>query len=399
MKFAVCSDVHLGNPKKFGGELHAGINGRGRLIAATLEAAVDTARTAGCEHLFIAGDLADTSRWSPQWVRRAQEIFSAAYTMQVHVLVGNHDQESVSFGDNALAPLRAVSNAHVYEHAERDLFPRPSAIRDTETGDAYTDVWMLPFLPGPATEWLPKQLVRLSDQAAPSATTAARVLFLHLGIRDDKTAPFLASAPDAVDVDTLFGLMEEFGIQQVFAGNWHDARSWSHGGRSIIQCGALCPTGWNNPGLDGYGGLYIASVQPSKYRAPSVDVVRHEIAGPRFLAQRIQTPEDFSAVTRLVDRAWPANKVFLRLDAPPGELYDAAHAFVHLGLHSKLTGWEVMPDGSGVREHARRAGQTARSADTLQEAIHGFIAEMPLPDDLLRSDVLAEVTSYLPKRS
>lgn len=399
MKFAVCSDVHLGNPKKFGGELQAGINGRGRLIAATLEQALSVAEANKCDAFFIAGDLADTTRWSPQWVRRAQELFLAVNPMPVHILVGNHDQESVSFGDNALAPLRAVANVVVHETACR-LLPRPITGQLSDT-DAYADVWALPFVPGPATDWLPKRLalVQQSAYAAPQATVANRSLLLHLGIRDDKTASFLANAPDAIDVDTLFGLMEEFDIDHVFAGNWHDARSWTRGQRSIVQCGALCPTGWNNPGLEGYGGLYIVDVQRARYGRPKAQVSRVEIGGPRFISRQVTSPADLLEVAQMVEHAWPANRVFLRLDAPPGELYAAATAFVNLGLHSKLLGWEVVPDGSGVREHARRAGQTARSADTLQEAIHGFIAEMPLPDDLLRSDVLAEVTSYLPKRS
>jgi len=44
---------------------------------------------------------------------------------------------------------------------------------------------------------------------------------------------------------------------------------------------------------------------------------------------------------------------------------------------------------------ARTAATAARGASTLEEAVHRFVADMPLADGVLRADVLTKVRTYL----
>jgi DNA repair exonuclease SbcCD nuclease subunit len=236
-----CADVHVGNPRAFGGPMASGVNARGRHVLDALRAAVADAVASSSDALVVLGDLFDSSRATPQLIAAVMEVLTTAAEngVPVHLLLGNHDQESADEGDHALAPLAMVEGVTVHE--------RPAVVsvrRDAE-------VWMVPFQVGRASEWLPGVLERLSAGSPPEARVA---LALHLGVIDGETLPFLRESPDAIDLRLLRALCSQYRIGHVFCGNWHDRRVWEGPeGAKVVQVGALAPTGFNNPGHEGYG--------------------------------------------------------------------------------------------------------------------------------------------------
>lgn len=209
-----CADVHVGNPRAFGGPMVSGINARGRHVLAALRAAVADAVACSSDALVVLGDLFDSSRATPQLVAAVMEVLTTAAEngVPVHLLLGNHDQESTDAGDNALAPLAIMEGVIVHEE------PRVVALRKS------VELWMVPFQVGRASAWLPGVLESL---AAGGKAGTSIALALHLGVIDGATLPFLRESPDAIDLGLLARLCARYGISHVMAGNWHDRRVWN----------------------------------------------------------------------------------------------------------------------------------------------------------------------------
>lgn len=377
-KLAFVADVHLGNPNRFGGPVSAGINARGRMVLDVFRRANTRARELGCERLVIAGDLADTSRWRPQWVRAAQEALREGPDER-DVAIGNHDQESTDPGDHALGPLAEVPGVAIHE--------RPVVLNAPDH-----QLWIVPFQPGIASEWLPGVLAGLADTAARLPRTEPRILVIHLGIKDAHTAVWLSDSPDAIDVGVLTELMVKHNVRFTFAGNWHDRRLWSPpNGVRIVQCGALCPTGWANPGLKGYGHLTVLDTATG-------EITSEELPGPRFLKVD-WSPDVHGEINRLLGEANPDCDLFLELRAPPGALDEARTTIGGLLALGMIAAGEAVPDDSEAREQAQEAGRVARTAETLDAAIGGFVSTMPLDPDVPRAAVLEEIRRYTPRRS
>lgn len=361
MRLAFCADPHIGNHRRFGGPVVAGINTRCRLALDTLGRAVATAQKAKCEALVVLGDLFDTSRPEPQVIAAVQEVVK---DMPLIVLLGNHDQVSAEPGDHALGPLSPV--ASIVET------PQILTLGDVE-------LWTIPFRPGRAVDWLPQVLAEVQGESRSGGQPPPiRVLTLHLGLQDDSTAPWLKDAHDSVPVDLVDQLMQQYRIALAFAGNWHDQKQWVRQG-IITQVGTLCPTGWDNPGMKGYGGLAILDSQ----RIPIVKLM--EVPGPRFVKLRSAAGP------------WPKdeNQVFVKLIAPP-DFMDTAGKWIQAEKDAKrIFDGEVEPEGTEERVAAVTAAQTARSATTLDEAVAGFVGEMQLPEGVKRDAVLARVKRYL----
>ena len=88
-RIAFVGDVHVGNHKKFSGEMKKGINERCENVLYALSSAVNKAKAEKAETLVILGDLFDNPRPSPQMIMRVQEIIEQIPTI---ILAGNHDQ-------------------------------------------------------------------------------------------------------------------------------------------------------------------------------------------------------------------------------------------------------------------------------------------------------------------
>lgn len=362
---AFAADVHLGNHKRFGGELVAGLNARGRLSVAALMRATEIARDQDVSDFFVLGDLFDDDRPNPQLIAATQCVFGLADCPAPHVMVGNHDATSDAVGHHALAPLLPVA----------DVVDAPRVIRLTRGRDAI-EIGLIPYMPRPAATYLAEALQALEW----SSSDATRLLGIHAGVKDASTPPWLRDSTDAIDVDELAALAAEHGIDTIFAGNWHDHRRWSleKKGRAVrvIQIGSLCPTGFDD--LSPQHGIAL-------WR--DGDISFADVPGPRFA--KVSNAVELGA--RCTVEAAAGNALYASWSVAPGDLAAstaAAEAY-------DLAAVEVLPDARLLEVQAREAAEGARASSTLDEALAAFVQAMPLPDGVEREAVLARARGYL----
>lgn len=343
-RIAFVSDVHVGQPKTLGGPAEAGLNVRCRQILKVLEDALALAAEQGCEAFVVCGDLLDSSRTEPQVLAAVQRLFAPHKRMQVVVLRGNHEMVTEAPGDNSLGPLLPVAT----------VVEKPTML-------AYGNVALLlvPFQSGDAEEYIPRVAQELA-QKEPYGTN--RVLCAHAGVRDSDTPPWLKDAHDAISIDSVQQLHKSCKLASSFWGNWHNYRHWEDD--NVTQMGALCPTGFNNPGYD-YGCVAIFDS-----RAPS-SPSHHWVAGPRFL-KRVED----------VDFCPKGSTIYMRLPeaqtAPPG--------CFHV---------EIEEDTAEAQAALRTAAALTRSLTSLEEAVAAYVSLLPLEDEAMRPHVLARVQRYL----
>jgi len=366
-RIAFVADCHVGNPKKHGGPVVAGINTRGQIVLDTLARAVRRAREKEADLLAVLGDLFDTDTPTPQLIAAVQRIFAA---MPVVAIVGNHDQRSTALGDHAIAPLAPVKTFVFFERAE------VLRVEDAE-------VAFVPFQPDPAHSWFPAAVRAL----APPKRGVKRALCFHLGIEDKDTAPWLKGAADSVPLAVLREILEEQGCAAAFAGNWHDRRLWD-GERPVLQVGTLCPTGWNNSGMDGYGTLALWDSKTGRIEI-------EEIPGPRFITA--DDPEDarkiFKPEKRRREDGWRCFPKFtvdgLEVSAARQQAQQAKEA------EGWIEEFEVGLDEVELKIAAKKAASAARSAQTLEQAIVDYVAKRPMAPQIDRARVCARVLELL----
>ena len=362
MKLAFTADIHLGNHRRFGGEMTSGLNRRFAATVDVLARSVALAAKHSADAFCVLGDLFDTSKPTPQELAAVMELFDEWNPrMQFHLLLGNHDQVSDGEGDHALAPLGYLSNVTVHE--------KPEMIGN---------VLALPFRVGAAQDWLPEAVYRASLDANPEA------VLVHLGIADESTPPYLRGASDSITTDQLFAVMGKHGIGNAFAGNWHQHRSWSQEGRNITQCGALVPTGFDNPGIDGYGKLII-------YEAGKPPTVVPVVGGPRFVTG-VYEEIDLADLQASADLG---HAVYARFHARPKHVKEAQAALRALQDRGTLVAFEVLPDREAVSATAKMTARMTRNATTVDEAVATYVAKTQMPEGAKREHVLALVQQYL----
>ena len=351
-RVAGIADVHLGNHQVFGGPVQRGINTRAQQVLDALDAAL---AADNCPDLVVCGDLFDVVRPLPQHIAAVQQRLGQ-YPGAVHVVVGNHDQVSSQPGDHACSPLAPV--ARVY---------------DTPT--AAGGVVAVPFINAPVATYLPQALERVGRQH-----TQGALLAIHAGIEDRRTPKFLRGAHDSIPATQLFTIMEEWGIQACFAGNWHDQRYWRSGTMEIAQIGATCPTGFDNPGPEGYGGFAIWH----PFKDPGERIELRQLPGPRFLKGR-----SVEAVTAQFGKA-PDGCVFYASVVASLEDFDAVCAELErLKQDGVLAGWKAELDGKQVQAMVADAVADAGEQSTQRESLHAYVRKMPLDTGLARDRVLA----------
>lgn len=370
MRVAHVADVHLANHKVHGGEMRAGLNDRARLVLGALEEAYKKGKAVFCEAMVINGDLFDTAKPSPQLIAAVQHVIGSYPELRTYVLMGNHDMESAAVGDNALGPLSPV--ARVLEK------PTIITLESRRSGGDRINLWAVPFQPGRAAEWLPVVLAGMQGTLAQRPPASTQMLALHLGLQDGNTPPWLQDSHDSVPVSLVASLMAEFGIRTTYAGNWHEPKTWEVDAGRIVQVGTLCPTGWDNPGLQ-FGTMAIFdSVYPDKGQELSVP-------GPRFL----------SKVSEVIDlkargRGWTP---FVRLKADASDR-EAMESIVQDYKAEGICA-ELIVDDVQARVAARTAAGASRGAESVDQAVAAYIEQMPLEDPEIRQDVLARVKSFL----
>ncbi len=360
MKIAFIADTHIANHKKFATPTYghrAPINSRALDICRVLAQARSRAEEEGCEHLFVLGDVFDTTQPSPQLIAEAQMALASLKGLEVHVMIGNHDQQSPAKGDHSCVSMEGIRNLHVYE--------KP----DTVYCEDIT-VLVHPYHPGRADEYLVDEVRNRQHHGTKN------VLGLHLGLRDDDTAPWLQNAHDSFPVNRLHELGA---LDLVVAGNWHERKQFTP---NIWQLGALVPTGFDNPGFDGYGSLMI-------YDGKKARVI--EMDGPRFLRTTgIDGARKAMEEAERRSTGWTTYvSVRCRLDER-----DAAQELFELYDH---TAYEVLTDKAAAEDAARSAASAAAyaSTDSIQAAVRAYVDKMALPADVVRDEVMARALNYV----
>ncbi len=301
---SIIADVHVGNHRVAGGVSTGGINQRCREILTALEAAQRLAIN-NRSGLVVAGDLFDYTRPEPPVMAQVISIFND--TSAPYMIPGNHDMVSNAPGDHTLAPLEQAGVADVQQ---------------CHTGIRYWGEWTLllcPFMPGDAREWFPAQMQRFQGKHLGRHA----VIVSHFGIIDERTAPWLKDARDAIPVELAFKAMRSVGAKYLVVGNWHEHKSWQHDGMTIIQVGALVPTGFDNCGDSLYGSVITLDLDNNTWK-------RYRVPGPRFFSLVRPEVSDCMAEARqlLSDHSSPyASKLYLRVQVPLAQVDAMREAF------------------------------------------------------------------------
>lgn len=369
MRLFCVADVHIGNHRQHGGEVVNGLNERCRAVLGVLRAAVDEV-VAQDGVLVVCGDLYDIMRPEAQVHAETQEILLPAMSI---VVKGNHDSDSDEPGDHALGPLVPVAT----------VVDRPAVYVLGEDDDRL-NLLCVPFQSGEAKNWLPDVLRALAQELRAHEdydVEAPTVLAVHLGIEDGRTAPFLRGAADSIKIERLLELCHSEGIDYVFAGNWHDRRRWegkTGDGKHLCvvqQIGALVPTGWDNPGLEGYGGL--AEFDTEKWHHGETQRM-HEIPGPRF----VKVFGGLEEACAVVDDAPNPEQLYIRITTDPDKLASVSDRFEMLQNTGKIAAASVVAASAYREAAAASAASSARNADSIDQSLEGYVRKMPLPDDL-----------------
>lgn len=376
MRIAYVADVHVANHRKHGGPTRAGINRRGMLVLEALADAVDHANSAGADLLVIAGDLFDAAKPEPQLASATMGVLRK-FRHDVLVLPGNHDIVSTTAGDHALGPLGHLDNVLVLEK------PHVSSRGSTA-------VMLVPFRPGNTSEWLSAVVEQLAAERDDTMVAKHTHLVLHAGIADEKTARWLQGAHDSIGAMDLDRLMQAHDIDLAVAGNWHDHRSWetydvtTGRARRIVQCGALVPTGFNNPGLAGYGSVILAEGDGSWHR--------HEVPGPRF----VSVGGDFAREQYLEAAGQVASgRLFVQWKEKAGRLAGCSEQLRADELMHGLGGVEAVPDAQDHADAKAEAVRGALAAQGWDAALGAYVDSMPLEAGVDRAAVLARAKTYL----
>lgn len=269
---AVIFDPHFWPHKRHGGPLVKGINRRAELCLDVGQRAVGVAN-AHQAPLIVAGDLIDSAGpVAPQFAFALRETLAECNGL-VMLMLGNHDM--TADGDHSLGiytqcddwtDVRVCEDIYAGLHAR--LVPFHRDIRDERVRDV-------------------------------------PLVIAHFGVYDDSFPAWCKKAKGAWHVDALFAFMQERNIKAICLGDWHSRQVWetdsgfdmqikhtpqstpqanSKGSFVVMQGGALCPTGWDNPGLHGYG--TVALWDTDEHR-----LSWQELPGPRFCVARSEEEE------------------------------------------------------------------------------------------------------------
>jgi hypothetical protein len=371
---ALVADVHVGNHRLHGGPVSAGINRRCEETLDALRSAVTVAEEHEAATFIVLGDLFDTDRPNPQIITATARVFCHAPSPLV--MLGNHDRTSDADGDHAIGPLEGW---HV------DIASGPTIV---SSGSHV--IGLLPFRQEPAKAWFRRELEQLVRKGR------IDVVGVHFGLHDAamrRGGTWVESAPDAMAVEDVADAMRACGVRHLFAGNWHEHRAWVDGDLAMVQVGALVPTGWDNPGLDGYGSVAL-------YGEAAWFVTR--MPGPRFVV--VRSAEELAvAVTTASERG---DLLYVRWLALPAEVQACERVAVEMaeavrgmdrvdGPRGALVAWEVLPDLQPAQEAARQAGERARARPTATTMLEELLQHHPLPDGIRRERVGALVRQYL----
>lgn len=372
IEFACIADLHLGNHQRFAGVYEGGTNERYRSTLRVMQRVLDRLIEKRVGKLCVLGDVFDTARPSVPEVNGLARLLRRYPGITMQMLVGNHDLYAGD--DHALVLLDLLENV---------LVSARGALLAWDP-DARSPRYHIPFIHGDTQAGLRQLLPEVVARACGSRSPIRPgVLLMHAGIADDSTPSYLASAADSIRVDTLAALMREHGIAHCYAGNWHNHRHWKIGEQSIVQCGAICPTGFDNPG-SAYGKIV--------YHHSDGSFSTETIPGPRFYTTAYEDLSDTSLIEEFVAEG---DELYLSLTAQPKYLSEARAHVRKLVDDGVIKAGDVRPDRAATSAVARSAARAAVNAKTIDEAVAAYVQKVALPDGADRAEVLALVRRYL----
>lgn len=345
------ADPHVRNHPAHGGPRVGGTNRRCRehcevLARAALDALELDAR------LVVLGDVFDQARPSPPVVRATWDALTAGGDAgrRAIVIPGNHDLWSGSRGDHALASM--LDPVRVYDEP---------AVVDVDG----VRLWLAPYRPGPAREWLPEVVHRLADIDRRQERICRKILCLHLGVAEGDEPEFLRAGDDVVDAEQLAALMG-LGLNLAVAGNWHGRSEWERPPLRVIQPGTLVPCRHTDDGLGGWG-LHVAADSIAWRRYP----------GPRFA-----TVDSLVALKATLTNLDTDDRLYLRARVPLDEHDAVADA---AGADARVVACEVLPPDEDLPEPERAPPRDLPIAEVTREVARE-VAEREGVDaeDLLR---------------
>lgn len=349
---------------RHGGEKTLGINRRGHLTLDVFQRAVAAVEAAGAKHCVILGDLVDTMVQPPQLFDHLRRILKGS-SLGFYILTGNHDQNSAAPRDNAISVL---------EDDNVVIVDQPRAV-ELSRG---RELLLIPFQPGKILKWLPEVLAGFG---APEPGTT-RTLCLHAGVKTSDTAPWLQTSGGAIALETLLELMETYGIQDTFNGDWHDHKVMAEG--RVHQVGALCPVGYQNLGISEYGNVAI--------RHPDGRVKYTYIPGPRFL--QFEPEQDADAIRAALSIA-PDNQYFIEWTVHQKDFESASETLRAFIAEGVVVDGSVVADTAPAAKGLEQGMESAKRADGIQEATSLFVQSLQLSNGVSKDSVLQRSLKYL----
>jgi hypothetical protein len=350
------ADVHAGSHRGFATPTNRpGVNSRLALALSVLEQ-VFAPRDS---QTVVLGDLLDTDRPSPQVITAVMHSLSgcSATPQQTIVMRGNHDSSTPRAGDNALGPFKEAGFTVIES-------PRVLVYGDTA-------LVLLPFNPEPPSEWVPAALAALRSDIEHHSGIHHLIIGSHFGLSDSDTPDFLSGG--ALPVDTAFALCSEYNACAWLSGDWHSRKVWERGGVTVAQVGALCPTGFDNPGLTGYGSVWT-------FEDGRLTWV--ELAGPRFVKYK-------GVCAALDEAASPTCTLrFAQVTVKAGEEDDARSLLAAAVEAGTLAGFEVISDRNEALENAGETAAYVATATSFEAALERAVQRLSVGAGVDRGEVL-----------
>lgn len=372
-KIAFVADLHIGNHKAMASPGVNGINTRCQETLEQLRRAVEVANKESAA-LAILGDLVDTATPKPQILTEITRILSGCKA-DVHILKGNHDSVSSAEGDHALGTLGLHPGITVHEKTNCIW------LEGTKTW-----LWFIPFRAGPASTWFKKDVDELSslfEQRLGRGLARGRenvVCVFHLGVSDGDTKHYMRGHDDSITVAELVSIAKKHKkIKKFVCGNWHNRQRWERKrpNLEILQVGALCPTGWDNPGVEGYGGVAVLDGLTMKLKM-------HETGGPRFTS--------YVGMSNLESAT---KDEYVEVLTPSEDREEVSSILKALQSSGKIRGYRLKVDNTKEKASAKRAASSTRSADNIQAALENYVKHMSTHEGVAKKEVLNKCREYL----
>jgi hypothetical protein len=248
---------------------------------------------------------------------------------------------------------------------------------------------MVPALPKSEQTLVSRVAAACEEQGIFSrAIRKPEILCAHAGIMDEDTPPFLRST-SAIDRDELFAFMDEFDLELALCGDWHEHKVHTRNGRTIIQVGALVPTGFDNLGVNEYG--YAIS-----YDTHTKQIAKHVVPGPRFLKVVYEEQTlDAAWVHGVMSGTFGENALYVKVSALPENMKHARQDLDQMVADGFISGYDLVPSKEMVRVQAKAAATRASSAATFESALEEYLRVTPLPEGATRKGVIEKVSALL----